>query len=225
MSGIRMMVLAAPLLAFSAGATADDDTKPSLDYISVEYVYAVNDVSFGRDAMILPDGATDGNWYYTDGVQVEASGIVLDRFLLRGNYYDTSGEYRGTSDLDFTSGLVGIGILAPTEADDPVQIDASIEWRSDEVEFEGADDIDLDGLGFSFGVAARVADQHDLYLRVGGYMGDFDEAVGLKLGYAFNLTENLGFIASYEYIDIGGEKPDDLDYELVKYGLGARWSF
>lgn len=220
MIALRVTKLAMPVLAlFSVGAFAQEEKQaPNYNYVSLEYVYGVNDV----DSDVFPDGSTDGSWYYGEGGQLDASFALLDRYLLRGSYYDASGEYRGGPDVDFTSGLVGVGIILPT--DDGTGIDLSVEYRSDEVEFDG-DDQSIEGIGFSFGVRSNVAERHELSFRVSGYMNDFDQAVGIKLGYAWNFTDLIGLTAGYEYLDVGQDDDDDPNYELSKFLVGARVYF
>jgi hypothetical protein len=225
MNGLKTFTLGAAGLLLASASFAQDVEKPNTDFIGLSYVYGIADVDVDTgDAALdaLAGEFTQGDWYFGEGGQLDVSYGVVDKVLLRGQYYSGSGEYRGGPDIDFTTGLVGVGVLVPT--DDAVVIDLSIEYRKDEIELENIDE-DLDGVGFSFGVRANIAPEHELGLRVGGYMSDFDQAVGITLGYAWNFSENFGLTAGYEYIDVGVDDSDDVSYTLTKWNVGGRFYF
>lgn len=228
MSIFRIVSVSAAGLLFATTSLAQDVDKPNTDFIGLSYVYGAADFDVDTGDPIVDQAAgqfTDGDWYFGEGGQLDVSYGLLDKILLRGQYYTGSGDYRGGPDVDFSTGLVGVGVLLPT--DDAVVIDLSLEYRWDEYELDDVDvlDDDYSGIGFSFGVRANIAPEHEIGVRVGGYMNDFDQAVGIALGYAWNFSENFGLTAGYEYIDVGVDSSDDVSYELTKWSLGGRFYF
>lgn len=234
MNGLRTFTLGAAGLLLASASFAQDAEKPSVNFIGLSYVYgtAEVDVDTGNPAADLEAGQfTAGDWYLGEGGQLDVSYGLLDKILLRGSYYSGSGDYRGGPDVDFSTGLIGVGVIVPT--DDAVVIDLSVEYRWDDYDLDqdfllpDADvlDDDYSGIGFSFGVRTYLAPKHELDLRVAGYMNDFDQAVGITLGYAWNFTDNFGLTAGYEYIDVGVDDSDDVSYELSKWSLGGRFYF
>lgn len=205
----NIFALALALMIFSFNTYAQERERPSSNFVGLQYVYGVADVE-----------DVSGGLYFGEGGQLDASYAFDDFVLVRGSYYTGSGEYRGGPDIDYTTGRLGIGLLAPT--DDPVAIDASIEYRNDEIEVDD-EDTDLDGLGLTFGLRAAVTDAQDVGVRFGVYAGDYDQAVTVELNYAYNFSENWAITAGYEYIDI---TPDDSNgVSLDKWLIGGRFIF
>ena len=82
--------------------------------------------------------------------------------------------------------------------------DVGLEYREDTVEFAGAQnsgkilDEDIDGIGITFGMLATIGElwgSHELNWRAALYTGDFEEAPGITVGYAWHFLDN--FLAPY----------------------------
>ena len=212
-------ILLLPALSmYAVSGWAQDAERPSYDFLGISYVY--NTVNVDSDD--LPDRLTDGSWNYDEGVQLDASYALNDKWLFRGSYYTASGDYKGGQDIDFSTALVSAGILLPT--DDAIGIDVSLEYRLDDIEFDNTSD-DVDGLGVSFGIRANITERNELGMRFGVYGGDFDESIGITLSYAFNFSERWAITTSYEYSDVGLDTNEKEGYELNKWSLGGRFYF
>lgn len=213
-------VLAAAILPASAVLAQDEDAgRPNYDFVTLQYVYSTANV----DSSLLPEEVSDSDWYFGEGAQLDGSWALLDdQLLLRGSYYLASDEFKTGDDIDFSTINLGVGWIADTG--DNVGIDASLEYRRDEIEYDGDDD-DIDGLGVSFGLRTILGDVHDIGLRFGVYAGDFDQSISLQLNYAWNLTEHLAVTAGYEYTDISLDGDDNTEYSLDKWLIGGRFYF
>jgi opacity protein-like surface antigen len=219
MKNFSAIILALPAcLLLSATVVAQDAERPSYNFVGLQYVYATASV----DSDVAPADVTNSDWYFGEGGQLDASYALNDQFLFRGSYYTASGDYKGGRDIDFTTGVIGIGVIAPTE--DAVGIDASLEYRKDKLEFDN-DDEDIDGLGISFGLRTKFLETQEIGLRVGVYAGDFDQAVGLQLNYAWNFADNWALTAGYEYMDVGLDGESNQGYSLDKWLIGGRFQF
>jgi hypothetical protein len=220
MNKLATAILSSAIFAMSTTTVlAQENNKPNYNFVGLDYVYNRLDTS--------SDERTDGNAYLNDAYAVEASYGLFDRVLFRGSFYDGEGDLN--SDTEITLKSTEIGISALNLDDNNVGIDGGILWRKDEASSDtdgGLNDVDddLKGFGLGFGVRANIAENHELGARFGLYFGDFDDAVGIKLNYAWNLAEHWGITAGYEFMDVG---PDDLDYEYTnnKFTLGGRFYF
>jgi hypothetical protein len=212
-------IFALPVLSlYAVSGWSQEMERPNYNFVGLEYVYATADVN----SSVLPAGASDNNWYYDEGVQLNASFALNDKWLFRGDYYTASGDYRGRRDIDFSTALVGVGIILPT--DDAVGIDLSLEYRLDDIEFDNSD-TDIDGIGISFGVRSNVTEKQEVGMRFGFYGGDFDESIALKLSYAYNFTDTWALTTSYDYSDVGLDSSESEGYTLSKWLIGGRFSF
>jgi hypothetical protein len=193
------------------------DNKPNYDFVGLDYVYNRLDTS--------SDGNVDGNAYLNDAYAVEASYGLFDRVLFRGSFYDGEGDLNSDTEISLKSTEIGISALSLN--DDNVGIDGGILWRKDDFGNDATND-DLDGFGLGFGVRGNVAEKHEFGARFGVYFGDFDDSVGIKLTYAWNLAEHWGITAGYEFMDVSLEKsddPDQFEYTNNKFTLGGRFYF
>ena len=200
-------------------AQEEENGRPNYDFVALQYVYNTANVT----SDVLPAAVSESDWYFSKGGQLDGSLALLDdHLLLRGSYYLASDDFKNGEDIDFSTYLVGVGWIADTG--DNVGIDASIEYRRDEIEYAGADS-DIGGMGLSFGLRIVLADVHDLSLRFGVYGGDFDQSIALRLAYAWNLTDNLAVTAGYEYSDISLDGDGNTEYSLDKWLIGGRFYF
>jgi opacity protein-like surface antigen len=221
------LVLALPVFLLSAGSALAQEwerERPNYNYVSLQYVYNAMDV----DTDALPNSITKSSWYFGEGGQLDASYALDDFVLFRGSYYTASGDFKGGRDIDFDSGLVGVGVIVPT--DDAIGIDLSLDYRSDNLKFNRDGNVknidqDVEGLGLSFGVRAKVTETSELGLRFGVYAGDFDQSVGVNLSYIYNFSENWAITAGYEYMDVGLDSSDKVSYETNKWLAGGRFAF
>jgi len=213
----------APLTLLIATATfaADEIQRPNYTYVELDYVYGTADV----EAASLSDQANKDTWNLSEGLALKGSIVLVEQLLLRASYYSGKGEWKKSSDVEATSGLVSVGWLAPTT--DATGIDISLDYRTDNVEFKKNNklDEDIDGVGISFGVRAAPTKSTEIGARVGWYEGDWDGAIGFSLNFAWNFGDRWGINASWDRIDsdVDGDKLDN--YELNQYALGGRFYF
>jgi hypothetical protein len=228
MNKLATVILSSAVFAMSTtSAFSQEDNKPNYNYIGLGYVYNRLDTS--------SDEGTDGNAFLNDAYAVDASYALFDRVLFHGSFYDGEGDLNSDTEISLKSTEIGISAL--NVDDDNVGIDGGILWRKDDL---GSDaDGDLKGFGLGFGVRANVAEKHELGARVGIYFGDFDDSVGVKLFYAWNLAEHWAITAGYEYMDVslndsddpniprndGSGMSDPFDYTNNKFTFGGRFSF
>ena len=199
----------------STSLLAEDENTLSYNTVGVEYVYNRLDAS--------SDGDVDGNLYF-NGYEINGSYALFDRVLFHGRYYD-GGDADVTSDVEVDYDSIEIGVSALNIDNDNVGLDGGLLWRQDD--FGNDADNDLKGIGFGFGVRGQLFENHELGVRFGVYFGDFDDSVGIKVNYAYNILDYLAITTGYEYFDasLDGDDPDDFDYTNHKLSLGVRYSF
>jgi len=217
-------LVAAPLTMLIATASfADDDiARPSYKFVEVDYVYGTANVESPQ----LPAQANKDTWNLPEGFAVKANYVFVEQLLLRASYYDGSGEWKKSADVDASSGLVGISWLAPTS--DATGIDVGIDYRGDNVTFKNSKnnfDEDINGAGVSFGVRAAPFKNTEIGARVGWYEGDYEGAIGFNLNFAWNFNEQWGINASWDKIDADVDKNEITKYELNQYAIGGRFYF
>jgi hypothetical protein len=216
MNKLATTILSLAIFAMSTTSVlAQENNKPNYNFVGLDYVYNRLETS--------SDLSTDGNAYLNDAYAVEASYGLFDRVLFRGSFYDGEGDLNSDTEISLKSTEIGISAL--NLDDDNVGIDGGILWRKDDFGSDASGD--LDGFGLGFGVRANVAEKHELGARFGIYFGDFDDSVGIKLFYAWNLAEHWGITAGYEYMDVSqkDQDPDQYDYTNNKMTLGGRFYF
>jgi hypothetical protein len=216
--------VAAPLtMLIATAALADDDiARPSYKFVEVDYVYATANVESPQ----LPAQANQDTWNLPEGFALKANYVFVEQLLLRASYYDGSGKWKDTADVDASSGLVGISWLAPTS--DATGIDVGIDYRGDNVTFKNSKnnfDQDIDGLGVSFGVRAAPFKNTEIGARVGWYEGDFEGAIGFNLNFGWSFNEHWGINAWWDNIDADVNSSELSKYELNQYGIGGRYFF
>ena len=141
-------LVAAPLTLLIATATfaADEIQRPNYTYVELDYVYGSADVKSDK----LSDQANEDTWHIPEGLALKGSFVLVEQLLLRASYYGGKGEWKKSSDVEVTSGVVSVGWLAPTE--DATGIDVSLDYRTDNVKFKKDNklDEDISGAGISF---------------------------------------------------------------------------
>jgi hypothetical protein len=216
--------IAAPLtMLIATVAFAEDDIpRPSYKFVEVDYVYGTANVESSQ----LPAQANADTWNLPEGFALKGNYVFAEQVLLRASYYDGSGEWKKTADVDASSGLVGISWLAPTT--DATGIDVGIDYRGDNVKFKNSNnnfDEDIDGVGVSFGVRVAPFKNTEFGARVGWYEGDFDGAIGFNLNFGWNFDEHWGVNAWWDNIDADVDSTDITKYELNQWGIGGRYFF
>ena len=215
-------LLLTPLALLAASvASAQEIPRPNYNFIELDYVYATVDAASDN----LGDQANADTWYVPEGLALKGSVVLLDQLLLRGSYYGGKGEWKKTTDVELTSGVVSAGWLAPTT--DATGIDVSLEYRADELKFKGQGEPDgkIEGPGIVFGVRTAPWKSVELGLRAGWYEGDFNGAIGFGLSGAWNIGDHWGVNLSWDRIDADPKKSDFNKYELNQFALGGRFYF
>jgi hypothetical protein len=216
MNKIATAILSLAIFATSTTSVlAQENNKPNYNLVGLDYVYNRLDTT--------TDVGPDGNAFLNDGYAVEASYGLFDRVLFRGSFYDGEGDLNSGTEISLKSTEIGISAL--NVDDDNVGIDGGILWRKDD--FGSDADGDLKGFGLGFGLRANIAEKHEVGARFGVYFGDFDDSVGIKFTYAWNLAEHWGITAGYEYMDVSLKDQDvgEYDYTNNKISLGGRFYF
>ena len=108
----RMAAALAPLALLAAGpVAADEPERPNYRYIELDYIYAENSIL----SETLPDLANENKWYLPEGAAIRGSFDLFKYLLLRGSYYSGKGTLQNTTDVEASSGLLGVSVLAATE--------------------------------------------------------------------------------------------------------------
>jgi hypothetical protein len=208
------------LLAFSS-VNAEELTRPNYTYIELDYIYASAEI----DAQILPTALTEDTVYIPEGVAIRGSAVLFEQLLLRGSYYDGKGEYKSTTDVRASTGVISAGWLAPTN--DAAGVDVSLEWRTDNFEYKSSPkyDEDIDGLGISFGVRATPFRNSEFGVRLGWYEGDYNGSIGYQVNAGYNFSDRFGVNVLWDYIDADVNEAEVATYLLNQVGIGARLYF
>jgi hypothetical protein len=207
----------------TTGALAQETNKISSTFVEAAYVYTTVDVESPQ----ISDAFNDATWDQGTGFALKGSIALFDELLLRGSYYSGDGTQKSTRDTDVTSAVASVGWLIPTEEDDAVAIDISLDYRFDNVKLKGKNglDEDISGLGFGFGVRAATTENTEFGARLAWYQGDFDGSPGITLNFAYNIGDHWGVNVFYDYIDADTSEARVPEYELNQFGLGGRFYF
>jgi hypothetical protein len=205
----------------TTGAIAQETNKISSTFVEAAYVYTTVDVQ----SPDIPQVYNNTNWDQDTGFALKGSVALFEQLLLRGSYYSGSGTQKSARDTDVTSGVASVGWLIPTEDDDNVAIDISLDYRFDNVELKPGLDEDISGVGLGFGVRAAPTENTEFGARVAWYQGDFDGSPGITLNFAYNIGDHWGVNVFYDYIDADTSEARLPEYELNQFGLGGRFYF
>jgi hypothetical protein len=206
----------------TTGALAQETKKISSTFVEAAYVYSTVDAQSPQ----FGDALNNSTWDQGTGFALKGSIDLFEQLLLRGSYYSGSGTQKSARDTDVTSAVASVGWLIPTEEDDAVAIDISLDYRFDNAKLKvpgsGLDE-DISGVGFGFGVRAATTENTEFGARVAWYQGDFDGSPGLTLNFAYNIGDHWGVNVFYDYIDADTSEARIPEYELNQFGLGGRF--
>jgi hypothetical protein len=212
----------APLaLLASALVQADELERPNYTFLELDYVYGQNKLK----SPTVDEVFNSATGYLPEGIAARGSVALFEQLLLRGSYYAGKGEFKNSTDIEASSGVVSVGWLTPT--DDAVGIDVALDYRADNLTYKAAEklDEDISGFGASFGVRATPFKNTEFGFRVGWYEGDFNGSIAFQLNAAYNIGEHFGINAYWDHMDarVGGDNVNQ--YQLDQFGLGGRFYF
>jgi hypothetical protein len=216
-----ILVMAPLALLASALVQADELERPNYTYLELDYVYGQNKFQ----SLAGTDDPSKATWYLPEGIALRGSVDLFEQLLLSASYYTGQGEFKSTTDIEASSGVLRVGWLAPT--DDAVGIDVGLDYRADNLKYKAATKIDedIEGIGASFGVRATPFKNAEFGFRVGWYEGDFNGSIAFQLNAAYNFGERFGINAYWDRMDARVGKTEVDKYTLDQFGLGGRFYF
>jgi hypothetical protein len=209
------------LLAFSS-VNAEDLPRPNYTYLELDYIYASAEINSEE---FLPDVVNESTVYIPDGFAVRGSAVLFEQLLVRGSYYAGKGEFKSTTDVSASTGVISAGWLPAT--DDAAGIDVTVDYRTDSFEYKSSPkyDEDIGGVGVSFGVRATPFRNSEFGIRLGWYEGDYNGSIGYQVNAAYNFTDRFGINVLWDNIDADVNKEKIEKFLLNQVGIGARLYF
>ena len=210
--------LTAAVVALPLGLTlpAAADSDFNYNYLSGSYVFA--------DELEL-DGLA--NQLDVDGVQFEASALLIDRVYVRlsGLSLDVDSNAPDLFDANLNTLSLGVGYALPLLTG-PQSLDVT-----GEVSYERFDLFDdANGWGLTVGARWRPIDRlevngHAGWRDYGSLRGDDLDGWVYGIGALYSVTDQFAVTADWRRHDLELNLSPNADLEVNTFSVGVRWSF